>query len=504
MGGEEGLDLLTRAGSLPHPPVSVLMTAYGSEKVAVQAMKRGAYDYVTKPLDLEKLDAVLTRALRSRKVETENRHLREELDKKFGLEKLIGNAPAMVAIYDRVRQVAPSSATVLIEGESGTGKELVAQSLHMLSPRKSARFVAVHCAALSPQLLESELFGHEKGAFTGAIERRAGRFEEANHGTIFLDEIGEIDAATQVKLLRALGEQTVQRVGSNQSIKVDVRVVAATNKNLEAIVREGKFRDDLFYRLDVVPIHLPPLRERREDIPLLINAFLQEFAKQNQKKIAGLSADAQEILLRYDWPGNIRELRATIERAVVLCRGERIGVRDLPRTHPGPAGVARGPGLSRRRDLCLLTGNLNLEKMEKAFIEQALRLTDGNVTDAAKLLGISRRTLHRKIKTYQMDFRNEFHSNHAASSGGGQGPDPRPGFSTARPLVIIIGGLYNFGPVQTPIGSFGGVYRGPETIRSRWTTRNSRGRSSGMKASPPNSCGPRRSPSCAILPPCKA
>jgi DNA-binding NtrC family response regulator len=403
MGGEEGLDLLTRSQSLPHPPVAILMTAYGSEKVAVQAMKRGAYDYVTKPLDLEKLDAVLTRALRSRKVETENRQLREELDKKFGLEKLIGNAPAMVQIYDRIRQVAPTRATVLIEGESGTGKELVAQSLHMLSPRKGAHFVAVHCAALSPQLLESELFGHEKGAFTGASERRMGRFEEANHGTIFLDEIGEIDAATQVKLLRALGEQTIQRVGSNQNIKVDVRVVAATNKNLETLVREGKFRDDLFYRLDVVPIHLPPLRERREDIPLLINAFLQEFAKQNQKKITGLSTDAQEILQRYDWPGNIRELRATIERAVVLCRGERIGLRDLPERIQGlPEGATRtltgGAAHSANPDL-------NLEKMEKTFIDQALRLTSGNVTEAAKLLGISRRTLHRKINTYQIELK---------------------------------------------------------------------------------------------------
>ena len=406
MGGTEGLDLLTRAQSLPRPPVAILMTAYGSEKVAVQAMKRGAYDYITKPLDLEKLDAVLTRALHSRRVETENRQLREELDKKFGLEKLIGNAPAMVEIYDRIRQVAPTRATVLIEGESGTGKELVAQSLHMLSPRKSARFVVVHCAALSPQLLESELFGHEKGAFTGASERRAGRFEEANHGTIFLDEIGEIDAATQVKLLRALGEQTIQRVGSNQNIKVDVRVVAATNKNLETMVREGKFRDDLFYRLDVVPIHLPPLRERREDIPLLINAFLQEFARQNQKRITGLSADAQEILLRYEWPGNIRELRATIERAVVLCRGERIGVRDLPERIQGlPDGGL--PDTTARAQSGGAGGvastKLNLETMEKNFIQQALRLTDGNVTEAAKLLGISRRTLHRKIKTYKMD-----------------------------------------------------------------------------------------------------
>jgi DNA-binding NtrC family response regulator len=403
MGGTEGLDLLTRAQSISPQPVCILMTAYGSEKVAVQAMKRGAYDYITKPLDLEKLDVILTRALHSRRVETENRQLRQELDKKFGLEKLIGNSSAMVEIYDRVRQVAPTRATVLIEGESGTGKELVAQSLHMLSPRKSSRFVAVHCAALSPQLLESELFGHEKGSFTGATERRTGRFEEANHGTIFLDEIGEIDAATQVKLLRALGEQTIQRVGSNQTIKVDVRVIAATNKNLETLVREGKFRDDLFYRLDVVSIHLPPLRERREDIPLLINAFVQEFSKQNERKISGLSADAQEALQRYDWPGNVRELRATTESAVVLCRGERIGVRDLPARilgRPGDASLGRRSGAES--DLASGKSHLNLEAMEINFIQQALRLTDDNVTDAAKLLGISRRTLHRKIKTYQI------------------------------------------------------------------------------------------------------
>ncbi|MCE0484246.1 MAG: sigma-54 dependent transcriptional regulator [Methylacidiphilales bacterium] len=398
-GGTEGLDLLERATSISHPPVCVLMTAYGSEKVAVQAMKKGAYDYITKPLDLEKLDVVLTRALHSRKVESENRQLREELDRKYGLEKLIGNSPAMTEIYERIRQVAPTRATVLIEGESGTGKELVAQSLHMLSPRKSARFVAVHCAALSPQLLESELFGHEKGSFTGATERRIGRFEEANHGTLFLDEIGEIDAATQVKLLRALGEQTIQRVGGNQTIKVDVRVIAATNKNLEALVREGKFREDLFYRLDVVPIHLPPLRNRKEDIPLLIHAFVHEFARQNQKRVVGLTTDAMEALQQYDWPGNIRELRAAIEHAVALSRGERLSVRDLPPRvlgqSEGVAGLTSGGSSSG-------PASLNLETMEKSFIRQALRATEGNITEAAKLLGISRRTLHRKIKTYQI------------------------------------------------------------------------------------------------------
>jgi DNA-binding NtrC family response regulator len=396
MGGTEGLDLLVRAQAISHPPVCILMTAYGSEKVAVQAMKRGAYDYITKPLDLEKLDVVLTRALHSRRVERENHQLREELDKKFGLEKLIGNSPVMVEIYDRVRQVAPTRATILIEGESGTGKELVAQSLHMLSPRKTAPFVAVHCAALSPQLLESELFGHEKGAFTGATERRVGRFEEANHGTIFLDEIGEIDAATQVKLLRALGEQTIQRVGSNATIKVDVRVIAATNKNLEALVHEGKFRDDLFYRLDVVPIHLPPLRERREDIPLLAQAFIKEFARQNEKKVTGLTTEAQEILQRYEWPGNVRELRSALEHAVALCRGERISLRDLP---PRVGGQATFPSASRA---AAAAPDLNLEKMEESFIRQALQNTHGNITEAARLLGISRRTLHRKLNTYKI------------------------------------------------------------------------------------------------------
>jgi DNA-binding NtrC family response regulator len=403
-GGSEGLDLLSRAHSLPRPPVMVLMTAYGSEKVAVQAMKRGAYDYITKPLDLEKLDAMLARALHSRTVETENRLLREELDKKFGLEQIIGNSPAMVEVYDRIRQVAPTRATVLIEGESGTGKELVAQALHRLSTRRNARFVAVHCAALSPQLLESELFGHEKGAFTGAMERRVGRFEEADHGTIFLDEIGEIDAATQVKLLRVLGENVIQRVGSNQTIKVDARVIAATNRKLDAMVREGKFREDLFYRLDVVPIHLPPLRERREDIPLLVDAFLKEFARANQRNVTGFSADAHEALQKYAWPGNVRQLRATIERAVVLCRGERIGLRDLPpevQGKPGPGDIAsHGP---QEGDSGLAAGNLNLEEMEKSFIQRALKLTQGNVTEAAKMLGISRRTLHRKIKTYNLD-----------------------------------------------------------------------------------------------------
>src|SRR5471030_3223757 len=368
LGSDDGMALIERALKLPQPPICIMMTAYGSVDTAVEAMKRGAYDFVTKPINLDKLEILIRRALRSREMETENTALKEQVQKNYGLENIIGHSAVMEAIFATIRQVAPTRATVSISGESGTGKELVAHALHNLSNRAKSKFVAVNCAALAPQLLESELFGHEKGSFTGASERRAGRFEEAHHGTIFLDEIGEIDAATQVKLLRALGEQTIQRVGSNQNIKVDVRVVAATNKNLETMVREGKFRDDLFYRLDVVPIHLPPLRERREDIPLLINAFVQEFATQNHKRITGLSADAQEALQRYEWPGNIRELRAALEHAVALCRGERIGVRDLPSRILGKPGDAAGAAKGRSLpggEAYFSPSHLNLEAMEK-------------------------------------------------------------------------------------------------------------------------------------------
>lgn len=395
-GGADGMELLAKVQSLPHQPVCVLMTAYGSVDVAVEAMKRGAYDYVTKPLNLDKLELLLLRAWRSRQVEAENVQLRQELDKKYGMEKLIGNSAPMLKVFDLVQQVANSTATIMIEGESGTGKELVAQALHNLSSRKANPFVIVHCAALSPQLLESELFGHEKGAFTGANTRRIGRFEEANHGTIFLDEIGEIDAATQVKLLRVLGERTVQRVGSNQTLPVDVRVITATNKNLENLVKEGKFREDLFFRLNVVPIHLPPLRERTEDIPLLADSFIKEYSRQNHKKVVGLTADAQDALLRYGWPGNVRELRTAMEYGVTLARNERIGLKDLPERVLGSKSDLSPASLSSRLDL-------NLEKMEKLFIEQALKVCGGNRTEAAQKLGISRRTLHRKLLQYRME-----------------------------------------------------------------------------------------------------
>jgi DNA-binding NtrC family response regulator len=398
-GAVDGMELLARSRDLPHPPVAVMMTAYGSTDIAVEAMKRGATDYLTKPLNLDELEIILLKAWRSSQVEQENRQLRQELDRKYGLDRLIGSSPAMVRVAELVQQVASSPATVLIEGESGTGKELVAQALHQLSGRKNNPFVVVHCAALSPQLLESELFGHEKGAFTGAHTRRIGRFEQASHGTIFLDEIGEIDPSTQVKLLRVLGERTLQRVGSNQDLKVDVRVVAATNRNLKERVAAGQFRDDLYFRLKVVQIHMPPLRERRQDIPLLTASFLKEFSRAAHKRITGFSPDALDALHKYSWPGNVRELRTAIESAVTLARGDRIAARDLP--DDVLAGVE---DLTARSAAGMnLPQDLNLERMERLFLQEALRRSGDNRTEAALALGISRRTLHRKIKTYQLE-----------------------------------------------------------------------------------------------------
>ena len=281
---EDGMKLIARAKSLPKPPICILMTAYGSEELAVDAMKRGADDYIAKGrLQIDELEMRIARALQQQNLEVENVSLRQQLDTKFGLENIIGESPAMKEIFEIVQQVAPTRATVLVLGESGTGKELIAKALHQLSPRAKQPFVTVHCAALAPTLLESELFGHEKGAFTGAHERRIGRFEQAQGGTLFLDEIGEIDATIQVKLLRFLGERTFERVGSNKTLTADVRLVAATNKNLEELVKAGKFREDLFFRLRVVEIELPPLRERTGDIPLLAQSFLREFAKENGK-----------------------------------------------------------------------------------------------------------------------------------------------------------------------------------------------------------------------------
>ncbi|MDP9004739.1 MAG: sigma-54 dependent transcriptional regulator [Verrucomicrobiota bacterium] len=398
LGGDDGMTLIERALKLPHPPICIMMTAYGSVDTAVEAMKRGAYDFVTKPLNLDKVEILISRALASRRMEQENRTLRQQVDERYGLENIIGESPALREVLDTVRQVAPSSANVLIEGESGTGKELAAHAIHNLSRRNKAKFVTVHCAALSPQLLESELFGHERGAFTGAHERRIGRFEQANGGTIFLDEIGEIDASTQVKLLRVISEERAfERVGGNQTLRADVRLIAATNKNLERLVAEGKFRDDLFFRLNVVHITMPPLRDRKEDIPMLVRVFLRHFCKVNEKALLDLTADAMNTLLTYDWPGNVRELRTAIEHGVVMATGTKITLRDLPTNVRQAAGATLPGGITPSKAFGEKSSALDLHQTERRLMMQALATTKGNVTAAAKKLGISRRTLHRKI-----------------------------------------------------------------------------------------------------------
>src|SRR5438309_6613012 len=347
LAGEDGMQIIERALKMPHPPICIMMKAYGSVDTAVEAMKRGAYDFVTKPLNLDKVEILIARALQSRRTEQENRILRQQIDERFGLENILGESLALREVLDTIRQVAPSSANVLLEGESGTGKELAAHAIHNLSRRNQAKFVTVHCAALTPTLLESELFGHERGAFTGAHERRIGRFEQANGGTLFLDEIGEIDPATQVKLLRVISEErSFERVGGNQTLKADVRLIAATNKNLETLVREGKFRDDLFFRLNVVRITMPPLRERKDDIPLLVRAFVRHFAKLNEKEVVDLAPEAMNALLTYNWPGNVRELRTAIEHGVVMATGTKITVRDLPSAVREAAGATLPRGIS--------------------------------------------------------------------------------------------------------------------------------------------------------------
>lgn len=395
---EDGLKLIARAKSLTKPPICILMTAYGSEELAVDAMKRGADDYIAKGrLQIDELEMRIARALRQQTLEVENVSLRQQLETKFGLENIVGESPAMQEVFEVVKQVAPTRATVLLSGESGTGKELVAKAIHQLSPRAKMPMVTVHPAGLPASLIESELFGHEKGAFTGAHERRIGKIEQAQGGTLFLDEIGEIDATIQIKLLRFLGERTFERVGSNKMLTADVRLITATNKRLEELVKAGTFREDLFFRLRVVEINLPPLRERAADIPLLAKSFLQEFAEENHKPVSDFTADAQELLLNYPWPGNVRELRTAIESAVVLCRGERISARDLPRNVRAEFAAPGDPARMLARN------DLTVKEAEKQLIIRALKETDGNRTLAAKKIGMSRRTFHRKLHTYHLE-----------------------------------------------------------------------------------------------------
>jgi len=408
LGADSGMEVLDAALALPQPPVSLMMTAYGSVDTAVEAMRRGAWHFVTKPLNLDEVELLLKRAVRSRSLEKENRKLSEENEilreskarSTHGLGRLIGTSSQLQRIADKIEQIAPTRATVLIEGESGTGKEVVAHILHDLSGRPGEKFVAINCAALSPQLLESELFGHEKGAFTGASQRRIGRFEQADGGTLFLDEIGEIDAATQVKLLRALSEKTIERVGSNTSVKIDVRVIAATNRRLLEMVAAGEFREDLYFRLNVLGIQMPPLRSRREDIVILANSFLGEFAKENGRPDKPLTEAAMARLIAYDWPGNVRELRTAIEHAVVMSNQSKLDIHHLPDflTNGSPRLESRS-----EKNTLAPEEEFNLHALEQRAIQGALLATDGNRTKAAGLLGISRRTLQRKLSDSSID-----------------------------------------------------------------------------------------------------
>ena len=400
MPGGDGLSLLRETRSRHPATICILLTAYGSVETAVEAMKLGAQDFLTKPVNLDQLDLVLARALRARDLERENRELHKRLDARYGLENIIGSSPAMERLFDVIRQAAPTQATVLIEGASGTGKELVAQAIHHLSPRAGGPFVAVHCAALSPTLLESELFGHEKGAFTGAIARRKGRFEMANGGTLFLDEIGEIDASVQIKLLRVLETRQFERVGGDETLTADVRFVAATNRDLAAEVRAGRFREDLYYRLDVVGVRMPTLAERASDIPMLCDHFVKEFAPRNGRTVAGIEPAAMALLQAYPWPGNVRELRNTIEKMVVLSRGELLTVQDVP------ANVRDGAETAARTSPEPVPTE-SLAQAEKRKILAALDAAGGNRSRAADALGISRRTLHRKLAAWGVPGRNE-------------------------------------------------------------------------------------------------
>lgn len=390
MPGISGEEVLAKVrGESPGIPVIVL-TGHGSIDTAVDAMRNGAYDFLTKPLSLDRLSLIVKRALAGRELEIRHSSLQQELDAKASFESIIGKSAEMQRIFQMVRKAADSKASVLITGESGTGKELIANALHNLSPRKNHPFIKVHCAALSETLLESELFGHEKGAFTGAAARKRGRFELANTGTIFLDEIGEINQNVQIKILRVLQDKRFERVGGEDTLEVDVRVIAATNRNLEEEIAQGRFREDLFYRLNVVHIQVPPLRDRKDDIPLMLNAFLDEFNRENNKSITGFDARSRSALYKYDWPGNIRQLRNCVESAVVMCSGNEITLEDLPPTVRGAA----------ESNVIQVPVGISMAEAEKIIIQQNLASNQGNKSKTADILGIGRKTLHRKLEGY--------------------------------------------------------------------------------------------------------
>lgn len=396
MTGQEVLERVKKAYS--HVPV-IIMTAFGSIEGAVESMRVGAFDYITKPFSNDELMLTVAKAAQFANTQRENIYLRQSLEERYAVHQLIGRSKAMGQVLELVDRAAPSRSTVLITGESGTGKEMVAKAIHYASPRKDQPFVTVNCMALSSGVLESELFGHEKGSFTGAVAKRRGRFEMAHGGTLFLDEIGELSADIQVKLLRVLQERTFERVGGTQSIEVDIRVVTATNKDLQAAVAAGTFREDLFYRLNVVRIDIPALRERREDIPLLAGHFLRKYASENEKNVQGFTSEAMDALTGYEWPGNVRQLQNVVERCVVLASHELIGIGDLP-------AEVRDEETQYKSAVDLLPVQINLgetlERIEAALVRRALARTDFVQVKAAEMLGVSKSLLQYKLKKYNI------------------------------------------------------------------------------------------------------
>ncbi|HUR28019.1 MAG TPA: sigma-54 dependent transcriptional regulator [Planctomycetota bacterium] len=388
-----GLEILKEARTLQPDAVVILITGHGSIETAVDAMRLGAADYLAKPVRIGELRTRLSRALEAGNLRRTNLDLRRQLDERFGFEGLVGHSPAMRRVFDILRQVAPTTATVLVLGESGTGKELIARAVHNNSNRKEGPFVAVNCAALSEGLIESELFGHMKGAFTGAVSAKEGRIVYADGGTLFLDEVGDMPLSTQAKLLRVLETREVLPVGGNQTRKVDVRLVAATNRDLKGMAKRGEFREDLLFRLQVVTINLPPLRERAGDVPMLIDNFISELSAQHGRNVRGISPEARTLLVRYDWPGNVRELRNVMENMVLLARSEVLGPEDVPESvHQQPSDGLRAGGFE-------LAGR-SMEEVERALIQANLELAEGNREKAAKILGMGERTLYRKLKEY--------------------------------------------------------------------------------------------------------
>ncbi|HWO21766.1 MAG TPA: sigma-54 dependent transcriptional regulator [Kofleriaceae bacterium] len=419
MPGMDGIELVKKIRATEEPAGLVVMTAFGDVASAVEAMRAGAAEYLTKPLNFDELLVVLDKVREQEELRRETRQLRQRVRARVAPGNIVGDSPPMQRVFEIVDQVAPSRATVLITGESGTGKELVANALHQRSPRAGGPFVKLHCAALAESLLESELFGHERGAFTGALARKDGRFQIADGGTLFLDEIGEISPTIQVKLLRFLQEHEFERVGGTQTIRVDVRVITATNRNLLEEVGKGRFREDLYYRLNVVAIEMPPLRDRRSDIPPLAKFFLERYARENGKAVGGLSAEALELLTAYDWPGNVRELENAVERAVVLTTGSAIEARQLPpnvRPRQSPGGMPIIPGAT-------------MAEIERYAILETLKSTAGSTSKAAEILGISARTIQYRLHEYNAAPRSDVEvvRKEGRSEGKGGPPAEPPG-----------------------------------------------------------------------------